>query len=152
MQARNVGGDAKRTKLVALIEHMDDGIGRVIRTLRETDQADNTLIVFTSDNGGQTNVGGQNGPLRDGKQSMYEGGIKVPACAVWPERIQPGGISDVLGMTMDLFPTLCEAAGAGIDHHIDGVSILSVLTGQASAIADRDVSFIAVRGMLATLD
>eukprot|EP00913_Durusdinium_trenchii_P028369 g26597.t1 len=67
----------KRAKLVALIEHMDAGIGKVLKTLKETGADKNTLVVFTSDNGGQINVGANNGPLRDGKQSVYEGGLKV---------------------------------------------------------------------------
>ena len=90
VRQRQPGNDLKRAKLVALIEHMDEGIGRVLKTLKETGLADNTLVVFTSDNGGQLNVGANNGPLRDGKQSMYEGGLKVPMAAVWPGRIEPG--------------------------------------------------------------
>ena len=121
--------DEKRAKLVALIEHMDAGIGKVIDTLKETGLSDNTLVVFTSDNGGQLNVGADNGPLRAGKQDMYEGGIRVPMCAVWPGRIEPGSQSDLVAMTMDLFPTVCEAAGVKVGHEIDGLSILPTLTG-----------------------
>ena len=76
-----------RAKLIALIEHMDDGIGKIIDTINETGLSDDTVIVFTSDNGGQINVGANNGQLRDGKQSMYEGGLKVPTCVVWPNNI-----------------------------------------------------------------
>ena len=84
MKAREEGIDEKRAKLVALIEHMDDGIGKVIASLKENGQWENTLLFFVSDNGGQTSVGGNCGNLRGGKQDMYEGGIRVPACAVWP--------------------------------------------------------------------
>ncbi len=121
--------EPRRAKLVALIEQMDAGIGRVIRTLRETGQYENTLVIFTSDNGGQLSVGANNGPLRDGKQSMYEGGIKVPCLAVWPAKIAPGTEIDVQAMTMDLFPTLCEIAGVAIESPVDGVSLTPQLRG-----------------------
>ncbi|MEA3368026.1 MAG: sulfatase-like hydrolase/transferase, partial [Planctomycetota bacterium] len=83
VKARQDGIAEKRARLVALIEHMDDGIGRVLETLRETGMAENTLVVFTSDNGGQTSVGARNGPLRAGKGTLYEGGIRVPMGVAW---------------------------------------------------------------------
>lgn len=133
--------DNRRAKLVALIEHLDDGIGRVLNTLEDTGQAANTLVVFTSDNGGQISAGANNGPLRDGKQSMYEGGLKVPACAVWPGHIQPGSASAVRGATMDLLPTICEAAGEAVTHRIDGVSLLPLWQGKTDNIPQRDLYF-----------
>ena len=133
--------DPGRAKLVALIEHMDDGIGKVMKTLEETGLANNTLVVFTSDNGGQLSVQANNGNLRDGKQSMYEGGLKVPGCVVWPNRIKAGGQTGRLVMTMDLYPTLCEAAGIKIDHLIEGVSFLPTLLGKTQAIEKRDLFF-----------
>ena len=120
----------KRAKLVALIEHMDDGIGRVMQALAETGLQQNTLVVFSSDNGGQLNVGANNGPLRDGKQSVYEGGLRVPAIVAWPGQIREGIDTDFMAMTMDLFPTVLEAAGATFEHEIDGVSFLQTLLGQ----------------------
>ncbi len=119
-----------RAKLVALIEHMDDGIGRVMATLKSTGLDKNTLVVFTSDNGGQLSVGANNGPVRDGKQSVYEGGLKVPAAAVWPGNIEPGSRSNLMAMSMDIFPTLCHAANVKIPHTIDGVSFLPTLQGE----------------------
>ena len=101
----------KRARLVALIEHLDDGIGKVIAALKDCGASDNTLVIFTSDNGGQLDVGANNGSLRAGKQAMYEGGIRVPMCAVWPGTIQPGSQSDRVALTMDLYPTICKAAG-----------------------------------------
>ena len=121
----------KRARLVALIEHMDDGIGRVLAALRETGLHENTIVAFTSDNGGQLSAGANNGPLRDGKQSVYEGGLKVPACVVWPGHIEPRSQTDLPAMTMDLFPTVLEAAGIEIDHRIDGRSFLPTLLGQS---------------------
>ena len=121
----------KRARLVALIEHMDYGIGKVIKALKDNGQYENTLIIFTSDNGGQLNVGANCGNLRGGKQDMYEGGIKVPMCAVWPEKIKAGSKSPLVALTMDLFPTICEVAGYPIQHKIDGISILDTLTEKA---------------------
>jgi arylsulfatase A-like enzyme len=121
---RQPGISDRRAKLVALIEHLDDGIGKVITALNKSGQSESTLIIFTSDNGGQVNVGANNGPLRAGKQDMYEGGIRVPMCAVWPNKIRPGSRSNRVALTMDLFPTICDAAGVSVTHKIDGRTIL----------------------------
>lgn len=127
----------KRSKLVALIEHLDDGIGKVITALTDSGLSNNTMVIFTSDNGGQLNVGANNGSLRAGKQDMYEGGIRVPMCAVWPNRIKPGSQSNRVALTMDLFPTICEVADAHIAHKIDGRSILPTLLGKDQPDEDR---------------
>ncbi len=137
VRARESGISDQRAKLVALIEHLDDGIGMVLRALKDCGLSDNTLVIFTSDNGGQLSVGANNGPLRAGKQDMYEGGIRVPMCAVWPGRIAPGSRSGRVALTMDLYPTICEAAGARIAHTIDGRSILPTLLGKAQPAEDR---------------
>jgi arylsulfatase A-like enzyme len=137
VKAREPGISDKRAKLVALIEHLDDGIGKVIALLKDCGMSDNTLVIFTSDNGGQLNVGANNGPLRAGKQDMYEGGIRVPMCAVWPGKIKPGSRSERTALTMHLFPTICEAAGANIDQQIDGRSILPTLLGRSQPAEDR---------------
>jgi len=129
--------DEKRAKLIALIEHLDDGIGKVIAALKDTGVSDNTLVIFTSDNGGQLSAGANNGSLRAGKQDMYEGGIREPMCAVWPGKIQGGKRSDRVALTMDLYPTICEAAGAKITHQIDGRSILPTLLGKSQPDEDR---------------
>jgi len=137
--AREKGIDTKRARLVALIEHMDAGIGRVMKTLRETGLAKNTLVIFTSDNGGQTGVGARNGPLRAGKGTLYEGGIRVPMGVAWPGRIRPGSLTDHIVLSMDILPTVCEAAGVRIDHEIDGVSFLPMVLGKDAAWPERDL-------------
>ena len=123
----------KRAKLVALIEHLDDGIGRVLAALKRTKLDRNTIVVFTSDNGGQLSVGANNGPLRDGKQSVYEGGLKVPAGVVWPGHIRPASRTHRRAMTMDILPTLLAAAGIQSPDHIDGVSFLPTLRGKSQS-------------------
>ena len=133
VKAREPGISDKRAKLVALIEHMDDGIGQVLKTIEgEIEHGGrSTLVLFSSDNGGQLDVGASNGPLRDGKQSVYEGGLKVPACVAWlgSDRIRADSVSHFQAMSMDLFPTICDFAGAKIPHEIDGKSIRPVLLG-----------------------
>ncbi|GAB4153047.1 MAG: hypothetical protein Tsb009_29260 [Planctomycetaceae bacterium] len=121
----------RRAKLVALIEHMDDGIGRVLRCLKETGASKNTLVIFTSDNGGQLSAGANNGPLRDGKQSVYEGGLKVPAAFVWPGKIQSGTQTSFRAMSMDILPTVLQAAGVKLPDNLDGKSLLPTLQGKA---------------------
>jgi len=137
VKRREKGISDKRARLVALIEHLDDGIGKVVEALKEAGLSDNTLVIFTSDNGGQLSVGANNGPLRAGKQDMYEGGIREPMCAVWPGRIEAGSRSNRVALTMDLFPTICEAAGADVAHEIDGRSILPTLLGRSQPEEDR---------------
>jgi arylsulfatase A-like enzyme len=126
-----------RVKYVALVEHMDAGIGRVLDCLEQTGQLSNTLVIYTSDNGGQMTVGATNGPLRGEKGQMYEGGIRVPACAMWPGEIESGCVTDQAAMLMDLFPTICQVAGVSICHNIEGRSILPTLQGEVQDFSDR---------------
>ncbi len=137
VKQRESGISDRRARLVALIEHLDAGIGKVLAALKETGLADNTLVIFTSDNGGQVSLGATNGPWRAGKGDMYEGGLRVPMGAVWPGRTQPGTHSDRVALTMDLFPTICEAGGVRVEHEIDGRSVLPILVGQAQPQDER---------------
>jgi arylsulfatase A-like enzyme len=134
VKAREPNITDRRAKLVALIEHMDDGIGRVLNTIRKqvSDGGRPTVVIFSSDNGGQLSVGANNGPLRDGKQSVYEGGLKVATCAAWygSDRIKPDSTTDFTAMSMDLFPTICDLAGATVEHPIEGRTILPTLLGR----------------------
>jgi arylsulfatase A-like enzyme len=129
VRQREPGVGEQRAALVALIEHLDDGIGQVMSALDESGLAQNTLVVFTSDNGGQLDVGARNQPYRGGKQDMLEGGIRVAMAAAGPGRIEPGTQSDRTAMTLDLFPTFCEVAGTECNHEIDGRSLLATLLG-----------------------
>ena len=129
VQQREPGIAPARAKLVALIEHMDDGIGKVIAALKRNQQWDNTIIVFTSDNGGQLDAGANNGLLRDGKQSVYEGGLKVPMCVVWPNHVQPETETSFAAMSMDILPTLFQAASIAVPEDLDGRSFLPTILG-----------------------
>lgn len=130
VQQREPGISEQRAALVALIEHMDDGVGQVLQCLENEGQAESTLVIFTSDNGGQLTAGATNGPLRDGKGSMYEGGIKVPMCVRWPGILDAGTTTELRAMTMDIFPTLLATADVVVHDTIDGVSFLPTLFGE----------------------
>jgi arylsulfatase A-like enzyme len=123
-----------RMRRIALVEQMDEGIGRVMAALSSAGLDKNCLVVFTSDNGGPLDAGALNGNLRDGKGSMYEGGLRVPCGARWPGHIAAGSSSDVAAVTMDLFPTALEAAGIERPRSNDGVSILPTLVGQTQKL------------------
>jgi arylsulfatase A-like enzyme len=114
-----------------MIHHMDEGIGSVVTALRESGQLDNTLIVFTSDNGGERFS--DSWPLVGGKMDLTEGGIRVPYIAHWPCVIASGGMSQQQCLTMDWSATMLSAAGAQAhaDYPLDGVSLLPVLQGHA---------------------
>jgi arylsulfatase A-like enzyme len=110
-----------------MIHHMDEGIGALFDALRQSGQLDNTLVVFTSDNGGERFS--DNWPLVGGKMDLTEGGIRVPYIAHWPAVIAPGAVSAQHCLTMDWSATLLDAAGvaAHADYPLDGVSMLPVL-------------------------
>jgi arylsulfatase A-like enzyme len=114
-----------------MIHHMDEGIGWLVEALRENGQLDNTLIVFTSDNGGERFS--DNWPLVGGKMDLTEGGIRVPWIAHWPQGIAPGRVSAQTCMTMDWSATLLELGGAkpAPDHPWDGVSLAPLLRDPA---------------------
>jgi arylsulfatase A-like enzyme len=110
-----------------MIHHMDEGIGWVMQALRRHGLEDDTLVVFTSDNGGERFS--DNWPLVGGKMDLTEGGIRVPWIAHWPRVISPAGVSEQQCMTMDWSATMLEAAGVAAhpDYPLDGVSLMPVL-------------------------
>ncbi|MDE0260963.1 MAG: sulfatase-like hydrolase/transferase [Bryobacterales bacterium] len=118
-----------------MIEAVDGSVGSILETLREQGLEENTLVIFTSDNGGYlTYQGGyhnvsENGPLRGQKTDVYEGGQRVPAIAWWPGTIAPG-VSHDLAATFDIMPTLLELAGVASPHALDGVSLTRLLVDQ----------------------
>lgn len=146
VKAREPGMSEARVKLAALIEHMDDGIGRVLTTLDQHHLADNTLVIFTSDNGGILGKGANNGPWRSEKTHMYEGGLRVPGAARWPGRIKAGSHTERTTLSMDIFATACEAADVKIPANIDGASFLTTLLGQEQPETPRDYYFVRREG------
>lgn len=137
--------DDKRAQNVAFVEHLDDRIGRVLAVLKETGLDQNTLVVFTADNGGSLPHGQNNAPWRDGKQSHYDGGLRVPFMARWPAHIAPGSRCDYAGLNFDLFPTFLELAGATPAADLDAVSLVPLLSGKTIA-TPRDLYFVRREG------
>jgi len=120
----------------AMISRMDADVGRVLERLKRHGIDDNTLVIFTSDNGPHREGGNDpdfadsNGPLRGIKRALYEGGIRVPMIARWPGKIAAGATSDHVGYFGDVMATLGEVAGAKVDVRHDGISFLPALLGQ----------------------
>jgi arylsulfatase A-like enzyme len=114
-----------------MIHHMDEGIGWVMDALKRHGRERDTLVVFTSDNGGERFS--DNWPLVGGKMDLTEGGIRVPWIAHWPAVIAPGGVTDQQCMTMDWSATMLDAAGAAPDpaYPLDGISLMGVLRDPA---------------------
>ena len=107
-----------------MIHHMDEGIGRVLRRSRKPARDENTLVVFTSDNGGERFS--DNWPLVGKKMDLLEGGIRVPYIVRWPARVAAGGSTAQLAITMDWMATFLAAAGVAPhpDYPLDGISLL----------------------------
>ncbi|MEX2026937.1 MAG: sulfatase-like hydrolase/transferase, partial [Pirellulaceae bacterium] len=145
VKQRSPGLDDKRARNVALVEHLDDGIGRVLAALKEAGLDKNTLVVFTADNGGSLPHAQNNDPWRDGKQSHYDGGLRVPFVMRWPERIQARSHSDYSGLNFDLFPTFLELAGAEPPGELDAVSLVPLLSGGTVSMP-RDLYFVRREG------
>ena len=136
------GISTERASLVALIEHLDDGIGKVMQALEDNGQRENTLVVFASDNGGDIGCGASNGPLRGGKTEMWEGGVRVPAVASWPGHVEAGTTTSAVFMTMDIFATTLDAAGVAYTGAVEARSFLPVLLGKATAGPARELFFV----------
>lgn len=130
VQQRSPALDEKRAKNVAFVEHLDANIGRVLAALKESGLAENTVVAFSADNGGSLPHGQNNDPWRGGKQSHYDGGLRVPFMIRWPDHIQPGSRSDYAGLNFDLFPTFLELAGAKPSAELDAVSLVPLLSGK----------------------
>ncbi|MCX7886604.1 MAG: sulfatase-like hydrolase/transferase [Verrucomicrobiae bacterium] len=146
VKQREPSSSPQRQKLVALIEHLDAGIGKVLDTLDRLKLADNTLVIFTSDNGGHLRFAANNGPWRSGKTHLYEGGIRVPGIVRWPAKIKPGSRTAHVALSMDIFATSCEAAGLEPPPDIDGVSFLPALLGRPQPKTKRDLYFVLREG------
>ena len=131
-----------RAGYAAMITHMDKGIGEILHLLELLDIDDNTLVIFTSDNGPTYNrLGGSDsdffnsaGPFRGLKGSVYEGGIRVPFVARWPGKIDPGSRSEHISAFHDILSTLADIAGAKIPVHTDGISFAPTLLGRDDQI------------------
>jgi arylsulfatase A-like enzyme len=127
----------KQATYAAMVEHMDDNVGRILAMLEQEKLTDNTLIIFTSDNGGYR-MSAFPTPLRAGKGSYYDGGLRVPLIVSWPGKIKPG-LDHTPVINADFYPTLVNLAKAEQPKQVlDGVDLSAHLLGQEK-IADRDL-------------
>lgn len=130
----------------AMIEHIDRSLGQIMAKLEELELAENTVLIFFSDNGGLHSSAVRTGepvmvntPLRDEKGSLYEGGIREPLIVRWPGKIEAGSECDVPVTSVDFFPTMAELAGVTIEHPIDGRSLVPLL--RQSGAFERDAIY-----------
>ena len=125
----------------AMLVALDRGVGTVLQALEEHNLADNTLVIFTSDNGAPGYIGLRdlNSPLRGFKGTFFEGGIRVPLFFRMPGRIDPGRVVDDVVSHVDLFPTIMALAGVEVGHDIDGVDIMPLVTGPVGGGGATDV-------------
>lgn len=129
----------QRRTYAAMVHALDEQVGRIVAAIDAAQATENTLIFLASDNGGH-NDGADNRPLRGGKGTMYEGGIRVPTIAVWPGRLDPGTTFTPPLHVIDLFPTLAGLAGGSLEggRPLDGIDVWPALTG--AALPERDLA------------
>ena len=141
----DMGLDEGQARYASMVEGMDKSLGDILDYLEDKGVADNTIIIFMTDNGGNSEnkqKGGErfthNAPLRNGKGSVYEGGIRVPTMFCWPGKITPGTrISNTI-IAEDLFPTILEMAGVedyDVVQEVDGKSLVKLLTDGSAEVA-----------------
>lgn len=145
--ARYVTGGKKgttRQTLQAMIWSLDQGVGRILRAVKDTGEADNTQVWFLSDNGGIAKVKTNNLPLRGNKLTTFEGGVRVPACVRWPAAWKGGRKIENTTGYIDVFPTVLQSVGVNPavgqpkGRELDGVSLHALLSGTENNFADRD--------------
>ena len=123
-----------------MVDNLDRCIGLLLEELQSLGLEENTLVIFTSDNGGIRRISCQD-PLRAGKGSYYEGGIRIPLVIKWPGRVQPGAFSEVPVINIDFYPTMMEIIGREPQNKdLDGVSLWPLLSG-SSGVQERPIFF-----------
>ena len=131
--------DKRRRGYAGLVKSLDDNVGKILETLHDTGLSENTLLVFTNDNGGPTSRGANNFPLKGKKGRMWEGGIRVPLAIRWPGRIKPGIVVDDPIISLDLLPTCIAAAGKEVEPEwqLDGINLVPRITEQIAKLPHR---------------
>lgn len=140
-----IAGESSHPAYAGLVEELDTSVGRVLAALEANGLADETIVVFTSDNGGlEREMGGWpgtvNDPLRNEKGSLYEGGVRIPCIIRWPGKVAAGRVVDSPAITMDLLPTLLDLTGQNgrtAARPRDGVSLANGLTNPQATLPDR---------------
>lgn len=134
-----VTNDPVRNTLVAMLKHLDLGVGAIVDKLKEDQLFDNTLLFYISDNGGAGAMSADNTPLRGFKQHDYEGGIRVPFIVSWPKQIEQGQTVDTVLWSTDILPTILAAAkiATPTNRPLDGKNLLPVLKGETDHLHDQ---------------
>jgi arylsulfatase A-like enzyme len=124
-------GTSTRADYVAMVEHLDRQVGEVLAAIDRAGIAENTIVIFTNDNGGEWLS--SSAPFFGRKWTVFEGGIRVPAIVRWPNRIPPGSVSDQVGITMDLTASILAVTGATVpaETKLEGVDLFPVWEGRA---------------------
>lgn len=124
-----------REDYAAMVERVDQGVGEIIEAIESAGLGENTLIIFTNDNGGEWLS--RNQPLFQRKSSVWEGGIRVPTLMRWPGTIPAGMVTDQVGITMDLTATILAAANADVPRGLDleGIDLMPIVTGRAPEVS-----------------
>lgn len=122
----------KKAAFAAMLESVDESVGRVVKKLEQLEIDKNTILFFFSDNGGQINAGADNGPLRKGKGYLYEGGIREPLIVAWPDVLESAQINHTPVQSIDFYPTILEFANIEIPQNYkpDGLSLMPILSGK----------------------
>ena len=125
--------DKKRRFALAMSFALDRNVGRILDALRKHDLETNTLVIFFSDNGGKPSDNGSlNTPLRGEKGQLWDGGIRIPFCLQWPAKVQSGRTLDFPIIGLDLLPTIVTAAGGKVEHGVDGINLMPLVTGESA--------------------
>jgi arylsulfatase A-like enzyme len=135
-------GDERRRAYLAMVEGLDESVGKIVAHLKSASHFENTVIAFQSDNGGPRGQGADNGDLRAGKATVYEGGLRVPAFLSWPGRVKPGPAAGVSTLC-DWLPTLAAAAGIQTKtrHPLDGANLWPYLASHRPLPERKDLFF-----------
>lgn len=129
------GLSKKRIILMAMLKHLDNGIGQVVGKLKQEKLFENTILFFLTDNGGSRGMAACNAPLRGYKSSLYEGGIRTPFIVSWPAKLRGGRAIATPVISLDILPTVLDGLGVKppVKPAFDGKSLLPLLTGDAKA-------------------
>ncbi|MDB4679678.1 MAG: sulfatase-like hydrolase/transferase [Planctomycetaceae bacterium] len=131
--------DKIRREFAAMTVALDDGVGKVLKTIKENGLEEETLVVFLTDHGGDPVYGGNNLPYRGDKATLFEGGLRVPAIFRWPGKIKAGSTTNEVLTSLDLFPTFCKLADVDVTKlRLDGLDLSDVILRQ-NQIAKRDL-------------
>jgi arylsulfatase A-like enzyme len=137
---RNSDIDDPTARIYAMVKNIDDNVGRLLKKLDELGIANNTVVMFLTDNGPQQ-PGRYNGNMRGLKTTVYQGGIRVPLLVRWPGKVEPASETRRIAAHLDIVPTICEITGTALprDRDLDGRSLMPLFQGRSSAWADRTI-------------